>query len=125
MLSWPASLLTIFPCFLFQFMWQLPLEKIMRNFFWERFAGGKINPLVKWSLVSLLLKDGGLGLVALKPKIQFCLLSGAGNILRKIQLYGGKLFVLSMAKIQSIGSLWENLEIACGALRLTFLEYGG
>ena len=40
----------------------------MRNFFWEGFAGGKINHLVKWSLVSLPLKDRGLGLGGVKTQ---------------------------------------------------------
>ena len=44
------------------------LEKIMRNFFWEGFAGGKINHLVKWSLVSLPFKDGGLGVGGIKTQ---------------------------------------------------------
>ena len=38
----------------------------MRNFFWKGFAGGKINYLVKWSLVSLPLKDVGLSLGGIK-----------------------------------------------------------
>ncbi|TYK03823.1 hypothetical protein E5676_scaffold347G00140 [Cucumis melo var. makuwa] len=37
------------------------LEKIMRNFFWKDLLV-EINHPVKWSLVSLPLKDGGLGL---------------------------------------------------------------
>ena len=40
----------------------------MWNFFWEGFAGGKINHLVKWSLVSLPLKDGGFGLGGIKTQ---------------------------------------------------------
>ena len=42
------------------------LEKITRNFFWEGFSGSKLNHLVKWNLVSLLLKGGVLGLGGLK-----------------------------------------------------------
>ena len=38
----------------------------MRNFFWEGYAGGKINDLVNWSKVSSPIKDGDLGLGGIK-----------------------------------------------------------
>ncbi|KAA0041990.1 uncharacterized protein E5676_scaffold306G002220 [Cucumis melo var. makuwa] len=43
----------------------ISLEKITRNFFWEGYFDSKLN-LVKWNLVSLPLKGGGLGLEGLK-----------------------------------------------------------
>ncbi|KAA0031516.1 Transposon TX1 uncharacterized [Cucumis melo var. makuwa] len=42
------------------------LEKITRNFFWEGYSGSKLNHLVKWNLVSLPSKGGGLDLGGLK-----------------------------------------------------------
>ena len=70
-LGQPPNLLSVLvPCSLFLIPAHVPtsLEKIMRNFFWEGFAGGKINHLVKWSLVSLPSKDGGLGLGGIKTQ---------------------------------------------------------
>ena len=42
------------------------LGKNQRNFFWEGFSSSKLNHLVKWNLVSLPSKGGGLSLGGFK-----------------------------------------------------------